>query len=140
MKKRQPPGYFDLHYLPEIGTTLSQKGLIAEAQRSLSERFESKRCFFGVNGASGFIQSGIIAMANPGESILMPRNVHISVIKTCALQNITPIFFDLEFEINSGHYMPITKNWFCKVFKNLEVKDMKIAGVVLVNPYYRLFQ
>ena len=37
--------------------------------------------FFGVNGASGLIQSALIAMANPGENILMPRNVHISVIK-----------------------------------------------------------
>ena len=94
---KNPPGYWDLPELPEIGSPLSQSGLIAESQREFSHKFGAKGCFFGVNGASGLIQSAVIAMANPGEAILMPRNVHISVIKTCAMQNILPIFFDLEF-------------------------------------------
>ena len=134
---KRPPGFWDLPELPEIGSPLSNTGLIAEAQKSLSEKFNTKRCFFGVNGASGLIQSAIIAMANPGEYILMPRNVHISVIKACALQNIIPIFFDIEFSFESGHYKPITKNWFANVFKNLDLGKKKIVGVVLVSPYYQ---
>ena len=78
LKKR--PGIWDLPELPEIGSPLSKTGLIAESQKLFSERFDVKKCFFGVNGASGLIQSGIISMAKTGESILMPRNVHISVI------------------------------------------------------------
>ena len=109
---KSPPGYWDLPELPEMGSLLSKGGLIAESQRSLSKRFNTKGCFFGVNGASGLIQSGIVAMANPGEFILMPRNVHICVIKACAMQNIIPIFFDLEFSSETGHYKPITKKWF----------------------------
>ena len=134
---KKPPGFWDLPELPEIGSPLSKIGLIAEAQKSLSEKFNTKNCFFGVNGASGLIQSGIIAMANPGEFILMPRNVHISVIKACALQNIIPIFFDIDFSTKTGHFQPITKNWFKNVFKKLESEKKKIAGVVLVNPYYQ---
>ena len=131
------PGSWDLPELPEIGTPSSKSGLINKAQISLSKKFDTKKCFFGVNGASGLIQSGIIAMANPGESILMPRNVHISVIKACALQNITPILFDLEFEKKSGHYKPITKKWFKKVFQNLDLQNQKIVGVIFVSPYYQ---
>ena len=86
-----PPGHWDLPELPEIGSPLSKSGLIANSQREFSERFKTKGCFFGVNGASGLIQSAVIAMANPGEIILMPRNVHISVIKTCAMQNLSLI-------------------------------------------------
>ena len=134
---KSPPGFWDLPELPEVGTPLSKGGLIAEAQKSLAEKFKTKRCFFGVNGASGLIQSGIIAMANPGEYIIMPRNVHISVIKACALQNIIPIFFDIEFSIKTGHYKPITKQWFEKIFKNLNLEEKKIAGVILVSPYYQ---
>ena len=134
---KKSPGYWDLPELPEIGSILSKKGLIKNAQSSLSKQFNTKRCFFGVNGASGLIQSGIIAMAKPGDSLLMPRNVHISVIKACALQNITPIFFDLEFEIESGHYKPITKEWFNKVFKKLNSENKKVVGVIFVNPYYQ---
>ena len=66
------PGLWDLPELPEIGSPLSKKGLIAKSQKQLSKKFKAKRCFFGVNGASGLIQSAVIAMAKPGESILMP--------------------------------------------------------------------
>ena len=134
---KKDPGFWDLPELPEIGSPLSKTGLIAKSQKELSKRFKTKRCFFGVNGASGLIQSGIIAMAKPGEYILMPRNVHISVIKTCAMQNIIPIFFNIEFSSKTGHYKPITKKWLKKVFKNIDFKKKKVVGVILVNPYYQ---
>ncbi len=134
---KNPPGIWDLPELPEIGSPLSKTGLIAKSQRTIAKRFKTKRCFFGVNGASGLIQSGIIAMANPGESILMPRNVHISVIKTCAMQNIIPVFFDLEFSSETGHYKPIKKELLEKVFKNLNFKENKIVGVIIVSPSYQ---
>ena len=134
---KKQPGFWDLPELPEIGSPLANSGLINDAQISISKRVNAKKCFFGVNGASGLIQSGIISMANPGEYILMPRNVHISVIKACALQNIIPIFFDLEFSKETGHYMPISKKWFSNVFKNLDFEKNKIVGVILVSPYYQ---
>ncbi len=133
---KNPPGYWDLPELPEIGSPLSKSGLIAKSQRELSEKFEAKGCFFGVNGASGLIQSAVIAMAKPGESILMPRNVHVSVIKICASQNIIPIFYDLEFSSETGHYKPITKNWLENVFKKIKFIKGKVVGVILVSPTY----
>ena len=133
---KMPPGYWDLPELPEIGSPLAKSGLVAKSQRELSERFKAKGCFFGVNGASGLIQSGIIAMAKPGESILMPRNVHISVIKICASQNIIPIFFDLEYSPETCHYKPITKNWLENVLKKIKLKKEKVVGVILVSPTY----
>ena len=118
------------------GSPLSQSGVIAKTQREFSKKFETKGCFFGVNGASGLIQSAVIAMAKPGETLLMPRNVHISVIKICAMLNIHPIFFDLEFSSVTGHYKPITKIWLENVFKKLNFDENKIAGVILVSPSY----
>ncbi len=133
---KNPPGYWDLPELPEIGSPLSQSGLISKSQREFSDKFGAKGCFFGVNGASGLIQSALIAMASPGETILMPRNVHISVIKICAMQNINPIFFDLEFSSETGHYKPITKIWLKNIFKKINFNEKKIAGVILVSPSY----
>ncbi len=133
---KNQPGYWDLPELPEIGSPLSQSGLIAKTQREFSKKFGAKGCFFGVNGASGLIQSAVIAMAKPGETILMPRNVHISVIKTCALQNIHPIFFDLEFSPETGHHKPISEIWLENVFKKINIRENKIVGVILVSPSY----
>ncbi len=134
---KKKPGYWDLPELPEIGSPLSQSGVIDKTQREFSKRFGAKRCFFGVNGASGLIQSAVIAMAKPGETILMPRNVHISVIKVCAMQNIHPIFFDLDFSSITGHYNPTTKIWLENVFKKINFNEKKIAGVILVSPSYQ---
>ena len=134
---KKQPGYWDLPELPEIGSPLSKSGLIAKTQIEFSKEFGAKGCFFGVNGASGLIQSALIAMANPGENILLPRNVHISVIKICAMQNIQPIFFDLDFSPENGHYKPITKNWLENVFKKINFNEKKIAGVILVSPSYQ---
>ena len=134
---KKQPGYWDLPELPEIGSPLSPSGLIAKTQREFSEKFGAKGCFFGVNGASGLIQSAIIAMAKPGENILMPRNVHISVIKICAMQNIHPIFFDLDLSSETGHYKPITKIWLENVFKKINFNEKNIVGVILVSPSYQ---
>ena len=60
---KKKPGYWDLPELPEIGSPLSQGGIIAQTQREFSERFGVKGCFFGVNGASGLIQSAVIALS-----------------------------------------------------------------------------
>ena len=100
------------HHVSEA-RTMSQ---LAEEKNLVTQMGIQVHSFYDYKLATLLIQSGIIAMANPGEYILMPRNVHISVIKACALQNIIPIFFDLEFSKETGHYMPITKKWFTTVF------------------------
>jgi lysine decarboxylase/arginine decarboxylase len=131
-----PPGLWDLPELPELGSPLSKSGLIAKSQREFAKKFKVKGCFFGVNGATGLIQSAVIAMANPGESILMPRNIHLSVIKICASLNINPIFFDLELSSETGHPKPISKNWLKNILKKININKEKVVGVILVNPTY----
>ncbi len=111
---REDPGLWDLPELPDLGSPLSDFGLIKDSQDYFAKKFAVDSCWFGVNGASGLLQSSILSMANPGEYILLPRNIHISVIKICLVANIIPIFFDLEFSEISGQYLPIKKEWLKK--------------------------
>ena len=134
---KKKPGFWDLPELPEIGTTLTQKGLVTEAQNYFSEVFNVNNCYFGVNGATGLIQAAIVTMAKPGEYILVPRNVHNCVIKICILANIIPIFFDVPFDESTGHYKPITSTWLKNILSQELLRNKKIAGAVLVNPYYQ---
>ena len=134
---RKYPGSWDLPELPELGSPTTDKGLIAESQNYFSKKFSTNQCWFGVNGASGLIQSGIMAMAQRGNYLLMPRNIHTCVIKACIIANLTPILFDIEYSEETGHYLPITKEWFEKVLDNKLLNDIKLAGIVLVNPYYQ---
>jgi len=134
---REAPGIWDLPELPELGSPLSDFGLIKDSQDYFAKKFGVNSCWFGVNGASGLLQSSILSMANPGEYILLPRNIHISVIKICIVANIIPILFDLEFSEISGQYLPIKKDWLKKILDNNLLNNIKIAGLVLVNPHYQ---
>ena len=42
---KKPPGIWDLPDLPEIGSPLSEKGLISESQRILSKNLTQKDVF-----------------------------------------------------------------------------------------------
>ena len=134
---RKYPGSWDLPELPELGSPTTKNGLVVDAQNYFSKKFSSNKCWFGVNGASGLIQSGILSMAKQGNYLLMPRNIHTCVIKTCIIAKLTPILFDVEFSEETGHYLPISKEWFKKVLDSKLLNDIKLAGVVLVNPYYQ---
>ena len=134
---RKYPGSWDLPELPELGSPTTEKGLVVEAQNYFSKKFSTNQCWFGVNGASGLIQSGILAMAKRGNYLLMPRNIHTCVIKACIIANLTPILFDIEYSEETGHYLPITTEWFKKVLNNKLLNDIQLAGIVLVNPYYQ---
>tara|TARA_Y100000589_G_scaffold311985_1_gene331828 strand:- start:1 stop:1398 length:1398 start_codon:yes stop_codon:yes gene_type:complete len=134
---RKRPGLWDLPDLPEIGTSLTKNGLVSDAQNYFSEIFNTKNCWFGVNGATNLIQASILTMAKPGEYLLVPRNVHNCVIKICTLANIIPIFFDIPYEEKTGHYKPITSKWLINVLDDKLIKNKKIAGAILVNPYYQ---
>ena len=134
---RKYPGSWDLPELPELGSPTTNTGLVVEAQNYISKKFSTNKCWFGVNGASGLIQSGILAMAQSGNYLLMPRNIHTCVIKACIIANLTPIFFDIEYSEETGHYLPITTEWFKKVLNDNLLNDIQLAGVVLVNPYYQ---
>ena len=134
---QEEPGLWDLPELPELGSPLSKVGLIRASQDFLAEKFLVDNAWFGVNGASGLLQSAILSMARSGEYILVPRNIHICVIKICLVANITPIFFDLEFSDITGQYLPLTTKWLKKILENNLLKNKKVAGIVLVNPYYQ---
>ena len=134
---KEKPGSWDLPELPEIGTVLSNKGLISDAQKTFADKFSAKDCWFGVNGASGLIQSAILSMAKQGEYILIPRNVHISVIKVCLFSNIRPVFYDLEFSEENSQYLPLSQSQLKKILNHNSLSHIKISGIIIINPYYQ---
>ena len=73
------PGVWDLPELFEIGGPLINEGAIAESQKCSASKVGVDRCWYGVNGATGLLQSSLLALARPGQAILMPRNIHKSL-------------------------------------------------------------
>ena len=103
---RQAPGSWDLPELPEIGGPLELEGAVASSQARLAERMGVDHCWFGVNGATGLLQAGLLAMTRPGDAVLMPRNVHRSLIAACELGGVLPVFLPVPFSLSADTPVP----------------------------------
>ena len=131
------PGIWDLPELFEIGGPLIREGAIAESQNSSAFEVGVDRCWYGVNGATGLLQSSLIALARPGQAILMPRNIHKSCIQACLFGGIVPLLFDIPYLTDRGHASVFDRKWLQMVFKKAKDFEEDIAAVVLVNPTYQ---
>ena len=131
------PGIWDLPELFEIGGPLITDGAIAESQKYSADEVGVDRCWYGVNGATGLLQSSLLALARPGQAVLMPRNIHKSCIQACLFGGLIPILFDIPFLSDRGHPYVFDRLWLQRVFKKAKGIEEDIAGVVFVNPTYQ---
>ncbi len=131
------PGIWDLPELLEIGGPLISEGAIAESQKSSAYEVGVDRCWYGVNGATGLLQSSLLALARPGQAILMPRNIHKSCIQACLFGGLIPLLFDVPYLTDRGHPSVFDRKWLQRVFRKAKELEDDIAAVVLVNPTYQ---
>ena len=131
------PGIWDLPELFEIGGPLIGDGAIAESQKFSADKVGVNRCWYGVNGSTGLLQSSLLALARPGQAILMPRNIHKSCIQACLFGGLIPILFDVPFLSDRGHASVFDRKWLKRVFAKAKGLEEDIAAVVLVNPTYQ---
>ncbi|WP_115119744.1 lysine decarboxylase [Synechococcus sp. UW105] len=130
------PGVWDLPELPAIGGPLLENGAVAASQHAAAAAYGVDRCWYGVNGATGMLQAAVLAMAQPGQALLMPRNSHRSLIQACALGGITPVLFDLPFLVDRGHVAAVDAVWLERVLAVVEAEGHQVSGAVLVQPTY----
>ena len=133
---RRSPGSWDLPELPQIGGPLEPHGAVAESQAAMAALLGAERCWFGVNGASGLLQAALLALAQPGQRVLLPRNLHRSLLHGCLLGQLRPVLFDLPFDPATGFWLPPTPEHLARVLE-AALAEGPLAAVVLVSPSYQ---
>ncbi|MBU9720499.1 MULTISPECIES: aminotransferase class I/II-fold pyridoxal phosphate-dependent enzyme [Bacillaceae] len=107
-------------------------GMIKEAQELAAEAFGADYTFFSVQGTSGAIMTMIMSVCGPGEKIIVPRNVHKSIMSAIVFSGATPIFIHPEIDDKLGISHGITTE---SVEKALRAHpDAK--GLLVINPTY----
>ena len=134
---RQRAGVWDLPELAEIGGPLEPEGAVGESQRNSAAAMGADHCWYGVNGATGLLQAALLAIAQPGDAVLMPRNVHRSLIQACVLGDIEPLLYNVPYQTKQGHSAPPNLAWIQKVLADLPNHQRKIKAAVLVHPTYQ---
>tara|TARA_B100002051_G_scaffold271951_1_gene307688 strand:- start:11385 stop:12818 length:1434 start_codon:yes stop_codon:yes gene_type:complete len=134
---RGRPGSWDLPELPELGGPLLDSGAVADSQRTAATAMGAQHCWFGVHGATGLLQAALLAITSPGQAVLLPRNVHRSVIQACLLGHLTPVLFDLPWLADRGQPAPADEAWLNRVLAALPTNGPAIAAALLVHPTYQ---
>ncbi|ELK44997.1 aminotransferase class I/II-fold pyridoxal phosphate-dependent enzyme [Halobacillus sp. ACCC02827] len=108
------------------------QGMIKEAQDLAAEAFGADYTFFSVQGTSGAIMTMIMSVCQPGDKIIVPRNVHKSITTAVILSGARPIFVHPELDERFGISHGVTPE---AVQKAIEAHpDAK--GVLVINPTY----
>lgn len=88
----------DLPELPELDNLFAPQSVIQQSQKLAAEVFGAAQTFFLANGSTAGIIAAILAVCNPNEKIILPRNIHRSVISGLILSGAIPIFINPEYD------------------------------------------
>jgi len=108
------------------------KGIIKQSQELAAKAFGADYTFFSVQGTSGAIMAMIMSVCGPGDKILVPRNVHKSIMSAIVLSGAIPIFIHPEVDSYFGISHGITPD---SIERALALHP-DTRAVLVINPTY----
>lgn len=122
----------DLINISPLDDLHQPRGMIKHAQQLAAEAFGADYTFFSVQGTSGAIMAMIMSVCGPGDKIIVPRNVHKSIMSAVVFSGATPVFIHPEIDPVLGISHGITTD---SVERALELHpDAK--AILVINPTY----
>ncbi|NJL41391.1 MAG: aminotransferase class I/II-fold pyridoxal phosphate-dependent enzyme, partial [Leptolyngbyaceae cyanobacterium SM1_4_3] len=88
----------DLPELPELDNLFAPEGAIAQAQLLAADAFGAEQTWFLANGSTCGLEAAILAACNPGDKLILPRNLHQSAIAALILSGAVPVFVLPEYD------------------------------------------
>lgn len=107
-------------------------GIIKEAQQLAARAFGADHTFFSVQGTSGAIMTMIMSVCSPGDKIIVPRNVHKSIMSAIIFSGANPIFIHPIIDPNLGISHGIT----LEAVEKALTAHPDAKGVLVINPTY----
>lgn len=77
-----------------IDDTRESCGLLAEAERLAADAYGADRAWFLVNGSTSGVLALVLALAGPGECLVVPRNSHKSMLAALVLTGAVPHYVE----------------------------------------------
>ncbi|HBM69906.1 MAG TPA: hypothetical protein DD377_00605, partial [Firmicutes bacterium] len=108
------------------------KGPLLQSERLLAEATNADDAFFLINGTSSGIIAMILTAVKAGEKIILPRNVHKSIINALVLSGAIPVFVMPEIDND----LEIANQPSVEEFKKAILKHPSAKAVFVINPTY----
>lgn len=107
-------------------------GVLLDAEKLMADFCHADHAFFLINGTSSGILAMIMAVCSANQKIILPRNVHKSIISALILSGASPVFImpklDTELEIAN---QPTVESYINAMHKYPTAK-----AVFVINPTY----
>ncbi|WP_026342065.1 aminotransferase class I/II-fold pyridoxal phosphate-dependent enzyme [Paenibacillus fonticola] len=122
----------DLINIAPLDDLHQPSGVIEEAQKLAADAFGADFTYFSVQGTSGAIMTMILSVCSPGDKIIIPRNVHKSVMSAVIFAGAKPVFVSPAQDENLGIDHGITTS---SVRRALQ-RHPDAKAVLVINPTY----
>ncbi|KAI3805364.1 hypothetical protein L1987_27681 [Smallanthus sonchifolius] len=130
------PFLHDLPELPELDNLFAPEGPILDAQKQAAKLFGAKETWFLVGGTTCGIQASIMATCSPGDTLILPRNSHISAFSAMVLSGVIPKYiipeYDFDWDISYG----ITTSQVENAINELDTEGRRASAVLITYPTY----
>ena len=122
----------DVNSMKPLDNLCHPVSVIREAEEMAAEAFGAAYAFLMVGGTTSSVQSMVLSACKKGEKIILPRNVHRSVINALVLNGSIPIYVnpDMDRELGIALGMKVSQ-----VEKTIRENPDAVA-VLVNNPTY----
>jgi len=122
----------DVSQVLGLDDILQPDSVVKEAQELAAYAYNADHTYFLINGSSSGNHAMILATVNPGEKILLPRNVHRSTTGALILSGAAPVYMEPEYDYEMQVDHTVTPETVEKALKNHP--DAK--AVYILSPTY----
>ena len=106
--------------------------VIKEAEELAAEAFRADHAFFMVGGTTSSVQGMVLSVCKAGDEIILPRNVHKSVINALVLCGAIPVYVNPEMDNRLG----ISLGMQVSEVEKAILEHPKAVAVLVNNPTY----
>ena len=122
----------DVNSMKPLDNLCHPVSVIKEAEELAAEAFRADHAFFMVGGTTSSVQSMVLSACKAGDKIILPRNVHKSVINALVLCGAIPVYVNPEVDKELG----ISLGMETEEVKRAIEENPDAACVLVNNPTY----
>jgi arginine/lysine/ornithine decarboxylase len=122
----------DVNSMKPLDNLCHPVSVIKEAEELAAEAFGARQAFFMVNGTTSAVQSMVLSACKKGEKIILPRNVHRSVINALILGGAIPVYVNPE----TNRELGISLGMSLAAVEKAITENREAKAVLVNNPTY----
>lgn len=122
----------DVNSMKPLDNLCHPVSVIREAEKLAADAFGAENAFLMVGGTTSAVQSMVLTACKRGDEIILPRNVHRSVINALVLNGAVPVYVNPEVDKKLGIALGMKREQVANAIK----EHPNAVAVLVNNPTY----